>query len=124
MQWSNRFVVRRDAPPFLVTWQDERRLHHRQQVVVEELRHLGTLGVHDAVKTEVEVGLVELEQLLQQSFKLFVVSTIWSAITRVASPPGAQTKATMARSVSSSMVDCTCAVHRVTRKRIPSWELF
>ncbi len=49
----------------------ERRLHLRQQVLVEELRHLGALGVHDAVKAEVQVGLVELEQLFQQSHQTF-----------------------------------------------------
>ena len=48
----------------------ERLLHLRQQVLVEELRHLGALGVHDAVEAEVQVGLVELEQLLQQGFQL------------------------------------------------------
>ena len=46
----------------------ERRLHLRQQVLVEELRHLGALGVHDAVEAEVQIGLVELEQLQQQFF--------------------------------------------------------
>ena len=50
----------------------ERRLHLRQQILVEELRHLGALGVHDAVEAEVQVGLVELEQFLQQGLQLFV----------------------------------------------------
>ena len=43
-----------------------------QQILVEELRHFGALGVHDAVETEVQVGLVELEQLLQQGLQSFV----------------------------------------------------
>jgi hypothetical protein len=50
----------------------ECRLHLRQQILVEELRHLGALGVHDAVEAEVQVGLVELEQLLQEGLQLFV----------------------------------------------------
>jgi hypothetical protein len=53
----------------------ERRLHLRQQVLLEELRHLGALGVHDAVEAEVQVGLIELKQLLQQGLQLFVVLT-------------------------------------------------
>ena len=56
----------------------ERRLHLRQQVLVEELRHLGALGVHDAVEAEVQVGLVELEQLLQQGF---IFSYFWLIVT-------------------------------------------
>ena len=45
-------------------------LHLREQVLVEKLRHLRALGVHDAVEAEIEIGLVELEQLLQQGFQL------------------------------------------------------
>ena len=44
--------------------------HLRQQILVEELRHLGTLGVHDPVEAEIQIGLVELEELLQQGFQL------------------------------------------------------
>ena len=51
----------------------ECRPHLRQEVLVEELRHLGALGVHDAVEAEVQVRLVELEQLLQQGLQLFVL---------------------------------------------------
>jgi hypothetical protein len=40
--------------------------------LIEELRHLGALGVHDAVEAEVQIGLVELEQLLQQGLQLLV----------------------------------------------------
>ena len=40
-------------------------LHLRQQVLIEELRHLGALGMHHAVETEVQVGLIELKQLHQ-----------------------------------------------------------
>ncbi len=36
-----------------------------QEITVEESRHIGRFGVHDAVKTEVQVRLVELEHLLQ-----------------------------------------------------------
>lgn len=45
--------------------------HLRQQVLVEELCHLGALGMHDAIETEIEIGLVELEQLLQQGLEAF-----------------------------------------------------
>ena len=47
-------------------------LHLRQQLVVKKLRYFGALGVHHAVETEVQVGLVKLEQLLQQRFQLLV----------------------------------------------------
>ena len=39
-------------------------LHLRQQILVEELRHLRALGVHDSIEAEIEIGLIELEQLL------------------------------------------------------------
>ncbi len=42
----------------------ERRLHLGQQILLQELRHLRALGVHHAVEAEVQVGLIELEQLL------------------------------------------------------------
>ncbi|MDP1901901.1 MAG: hypothetical protein Q8K96_15815, partial [Rubrivivax sp.] len=42
----------------------ESSLYLRQQVLLQELGDLGALGVHDAIEAEVEVGLVELEQLL------------------------------------------------------------
>ncbi|MBK6552185.1 MAG: hypothetical protein IPG11_17540 [Flavobacteriales bacterium] len=40
-------------------------LHFIQQVVLQKALHLLGLGVHDAVKPEVELGLVQLEQLLE-----------------------------------------------------------
>ena len=45
----------------------ERVLHLWQQIAFQELRHLVGLGVHDAIEAEVQVGLVELEQLLEQA---------------------------------------------------------
>jgi len=48
-------------------------LHLWQQVLVEEPRHLGTLRVHDAIESEVQVGLVELEQLLQEVLQLLIL---------------------------------------------------
>src|SRR5690606_28345589 len=42
-----------------------------QQVLLEKLRHLAGLRMHDAIEAEVQVGLVELEQLLQQADQAF-----------------------------------------------------
>src|SRR5262249_18754779 len=50
----------------------ERLLHLWQQIFVQELHHLGALGMHDTIETEVQVRLVELEQLLQQRLQLLV----------------------------------------------------
>lgn len=36
------------------------------------LSHLDALGVHHSIETEIQVGLVELEQLLQLGLQLFV----------------------------------------------------
>ncbi len=40
-------------------------LHFGEQVVLQKALHLLGLGVHDAVEAKVELGLVQLEQLLQ-----------------------------------------------------------
>ncbi len=47
-------------------------LHLRQQVLVQELRHLRVPCMQDAVDAEVQLRLVELEQLLEQGFQFFV----------------------------------------------------
>ena len=39
-----------------------------ETILLEELRDLGAPSMHHAVKAEVQVGLVELEQFLQQHF--------------------------------------------------------
>ena len=46
------------------------RLHLRQQVPFQKLRHLGALRVHDAIEPEVQIRPVELEQLFQQRDQL------------------------------------------------------
>ncbi len=45
-------------------------LHLREKIALEELRHLARLGVHDPIDAEVEIGLIELEQLLKQGDQL------------------------------------------------------
>lgn len=42
-----------------------------KQIFLEKLRHLTGLRMHDAIEAEVQVGLVELEQLLQQADQAF-----------------------------------------------------
>ena len=50
----------------------ERRLHLRKQILLQELGHIGALGVHHSVEAKVQVGLIELKQLLQQCLQFLV----------------------------------------------------
>ena len=58
-----------------------------QQVVVEERRHLATLGVHDSVEPEIEVGLVKLKELLEEFLQLVVTVTHGVSYAGTASGP-------------------------------------
>ena len=50
----------------------EFRFDLRQQILVQELRDLGALGVHDSVKPKVQIRLIELEQFFEQALEFLV----------------------------------------------------
>src|SRR5260370_18133971 len=87
----------------------EGRSYLRQQVLVEEMRGLAALCVHDAVECKVQMGLVELEQLLKEGFQLlvFLAHPVFRPLRFIVGTPAYLTSQRIVKNVS---VEVCCAI--------------